>query len=245
MIPRGPLSRILIVSIILVLSVGPGLSGCSGLRGARRSIHCESLDSLLADAGFERGVRLVGRATIDANEQRVQGKIILEATPEGDVTFEFTSTILFGAHREDFVFSLVRDTLRVIDRERGIYHEGEAAEEFLQTSLEMEFEVANAMHLTLGGRPECARLAEVEMSLGSDGGVSVRGKTEGESFRLVFEAGSGRLTEAVWPVWLDGGTKDRLKVRYRWSGPGEDPRLDEVIMQLEGREWRCRLRASN
>ncbi|MCZ6765349.1 MAG: hypothetical protein O7D32_00315 [bacterium] len=245
MIPRGPLSRFLIVSIILVLSVGPGLGGCSGLRGARRTIRCESLDSLLAGAGFERGLRLMGRATIDANEQRLQGKIILQATPDGDVTFEFTSTVLFGAHREDFVFSLVRDTLRVIDRERGIYHEGEAAEEFLQTSLEMEFELTNALHLTLGGRPACARLEWVEMRLGSDGGVSVRGKTEGESFRLVFAAGNGRLTEAVWPVRLGEGTNDRLKVRYRWSGPSEDPRLDEVVMQLEDRQWRCRLRASN
>jgi len=186
-----------------------------------------------------------GRATIDANEQRVQGKFILQANADKDVTFEFTSTILFGSQREDFVFSLVRDTLRVIDRERGTYYEGERAEEFLQSSLEMEFEVANALHLMTGGRPPCAQLSDIETASGSDGEMSVSGKSDGESFRLLFAPGNGLLTEAVWPVRVDRGSKDRLKVEYSWSAPSDDPVLNRVVMRLEGREWRCRLVASN
>ena len=245
MIPRGRLPRILIVSIIFVVSAGPALNGCSGLRGARRTVSCESLDSLLAGAGFERRVRVAGRATIDADEQRVQGKFILQANAEKDVTFEFTSTMLFGSQREDFVFSLVRDTLRVIDRERGSYYEGERAEQFLQSSLEMEFAVANALHLMLGGRPACDVLANIETGSGSEGDLTVRGKSEGESFRLVFAPGSRLLTEAVWPIRVGGERKDRLKITYRWSGPKDDPGLDEVVMRLEGRQWRCRLVGSN
>ncbi len=69
------------------------------------------------------------------------------------MVFEFTSTILFGQEREDFVFSLSSDTLRIVDRERGAYYEGDDAVWFLAESLEADFDVPQALSLAFGGQP--------------------------------------------------------------------------------------------
>lgn len=219
-----------------------GCATTGGRSSIGRADACGLLDSLYETSGFARGVTLAGKATVDANQQRLHGKFRLVAAGNGDVTFEFTSTLLFGTQREDFILSLMADTLRVLDRERGALYVGSDAEDFIQQSLEMEFGVQRALHLTLGGHPPCVEIEAPTERRGTDGSIELQGRLDGERWRLRFGAGRGHIEEAQWPVRLGRGRRDRFVVTYRWMTAGQEPaRLDEIEMELDGREWRCRL----
>lgn len=205
---------------------------------------CTVLDSLLASSGLEDPVSIAGHATVDANQFRMKGKILLEARGAGDVVLEFTSALLFGQEREDFVFSISSDTLRIVDRERGAFYEGDDAVWFLAESLEADFDVPQALSLAFGGSPPCAELSGIRCAAGADGAVSCEGKRFGKPFKAVFDGGGGRLGAVEWPVLSDRYGGDRLRVEYEWKGAGGLETLSGVVLSLEARGWRCRIRAS-
>jgi hypothetical protein len=221
-------------------------SGCGPAPAGRwDSSPCETLDSLYASSGFEKPLSVAGQATVDANQFRMRGKIRLDARAPGELVFEFTSTILFGHEREDFVFSLVGDTLRIVDRERGVYHEGEDAGSFLAQSLETDLDIAWALWLAFGGHPPCDELSGIRVEMASAGEILCTGKRLGGQFRVVFGAGHRRLEEVVWPVRSDQYGVDRLRVEYEWETDDSGREvLDGLVVSLEIREWRCKIRAS-
>jgi hypothetical protein len=172
----------------------------------------------------------------------MRGKVHLETQSPGEIVFEFTSTMLFGNQRQDFVFVLLADTIRIIDRENGAYYEGRTAEEFMSESLEADFRVSRALPLALGGRPPCEELDDVRITKGSAGETICSGKRFGKGFRVVFGAGHARLEEVVWPVRSDTYGVDRLTVTYDWDADGAGD-LNHIVLRLELREWRCKIRA--
>lgn len=205
---------------------------------------CALLDSLFGSSGFETPVVVEGKATVDANDYHMRGKIRLDAKAPGDVVFEFASTILFGNRREDFLLSLHADTVRIIDRERGAYYEGWEAEEFLAESMGTDFSISTMLFLALGGHPSCDELSDVRIDTGRNGDVVCTGKHIGEGFRVVFEGRGPKLKSAVWPVRSEKYRDDRLEIDYRWvDGDGGAPVLREIVMWLEIREWRCKIKA--
>jgi len=172
-----------------------------------------------------------GHATLDAESYRVRGRFELRLSPGGDSVFEFSGTTLLGGHREDLVVSLIGDTLRVLDRERGRYYEGEAAEQLVDTGSGGRGLWTRGLQRVLGaGCPGVERVATAEDGLS---GAGVDGP-----FRL--RADAGRLVAATWPNPAPSETfGDRLDVRYRWRN-GE---LRELEARLPTRRWRVRLEA--
>ena len=236
--------------VSVMSALGPSLAvlliiGCGTAPAGRwNSSPCEALDSLYASSGFETPVSLAGQATVDANQYRVRGKVRLDAQAPGQMALEFSSTVLFGHEREDFVFSLGGDTLRVVDRERGAYHEGHEAESFLAQSLTTDLNVSQALSLALGGHPPCEDLSGVRVETTTDGRVVCAGKRFGRRFRAVF--GESRRLEMVdWPVRSDEYGLDTLRVEYEWEpAAGGGARLLGLVLSLEKREWRCKIKAS-
>jgi len=205
---------------------------------------CAVLDSLLGSSGLGAPVSIAGHATVDANQFRMRGKILLEARGPSDIVFEFTSTLLFGQNREDFVFSLSSDTLRIVDRERGAFFEGEDAVRFLAESLEADFDVPQTLELAFGSHPPCGELSEIRYDVESSGEVVCRGTRFDKPFRAVFGREHGRLEEVDWPVRSVRYGGDRLHVDYEWRTGGGGQTLSGVVLWLEGREWRCKIRSS-
>lgn len=184
---------------------------------------------------------LAGKATVDADEQRLRGKFALGVEPTGDVVLEFVSSFLFGSQREDFAFSVVGDTVRVIDRERGEYFEGEEAEAFLAQALDVEVGIRETLHFALGGRPSCGDIEAIRMDRSSDV-IRFDGKTDSRPFRVEFDAQTMRLRRVAWPVRLEHRSGDRLDVSYQWDrAPDGRPQLKQIVMTLEKRPWRCKL----
>lgn len=183
---------------------------------------------------------MMGRATVDADHHRFRGKMVLSMETNGDVIVEFTSSVLFGSQREDFVFAVVGDTTRILDRERGQFYEEEAAERYLGESLGIDFDVAEVLRLALGGYPACESLRDLGVRTNSSGRVTLDGHVGGEPFRAVFRDGDGRLHEVSWPVFLRSGERDLVHVSYDWGDPGV-PGPSRLVIRFERREWRCRI----
>jgi hypothetical protein len=204
---------------------------------------CAVLDSLLASSRLGEPVAIAGHATVDADQFRMKGKILLEAL-DGGIVFEFTSTLLFGQQREDFVFSLSGDTLRIVDRERGAYYEGVDAEAFLAEALGADFDVPEALRLAFGGTPLCGELSAIRCVPGALGEVYCEGRRYGKPFKVSFEGRGGRIESVEWPVLSDRYGGDRLRVEYEWDDGEDLQRLVGVVLSLEARGWRCKIRAS-
>jgi hypothetical protein len=205
---------------------------------------CGTLDSLFTSCGFGRPLTITGHATVDANDYKVRGKVRVETRRPGEAVIEFTSTVLFGHAREDLVFSSVGDTVRIVDRERGAYSEGAEAEEFLAESLDTDLDVRLVLQLALGGRPPCDDLSDVGFRTTSAGSIVCTGMHSGRDFRVVFGA-DRRIQEAEWPVRSRTYGTDRLRASYEWDGDGGDRgELKGLVLSLEKREWRCKIRSA-
>lgn len=219
--------------------------GCAStnLRGNNNEDTCAFFDSLYQHSGFDSPVTLSGKATVDANQYRVRGVINLEILPRGELFFEFRSTMLFGSQVEDFFCSIVQDTIRIVDRERGRVFEGVEAERFLRESLDMDFAVTETLDLALGGHPPCDQTDGLEVVPRSDGTV-VTGRLSRGGFRVEFFPEHHKIKEILWPIPGDRAMSDRLRVEYDWVADGDATVLSKVTIHLEEREWRCRLVAA-
>ncbi len=235
-------SERLVCGVFFLCACVGAFAGC-GVRGVERGASaCTVLDSLYEESGFEQPVVLEGKATVDANQYRIRGQVRLDSRSPGEIVFEFTSTMLFGNQRQDFLFVLLADTVRIIDREHGAYYEGEGAEEFMSESLEADFRVSSVLPLAFGAHPACDELDDIRFTTGSAGEIVCSGKRFGKRFRVVFGADHSRLKEVEWPIRSETYGVDRLTVTYEWDtiiGGG----LREVVMKVEMREWRCKIKA--
>ena len=135
--PQATRSAWLLALIIAVTS------GCATSGGTPTPSICAQFDSFYAHSGFEAPLTITGKATVNANQYQIRGIIRAEFHPFGDVYMDFSSSVLFGSQIEDFFLSLVSDTLRIVDRERGQIYEGEQAAEFLREALAMDFDVVH------------------------------------------------------------------------------------------------------
>lgn len=215
--------------------VGVTASGCrQRIDGNARSgeAACAVLDSLLAASGLPRGSRLAGDATIDIEQFRFRGHFQLEvAGTENEATLELGGSTLFGGHREDVVVSLVDDTLRVFDRERGRLYEGESLDDLIRDATGTRADWALVMAEVVAFPPRCPSVESVVLD-----GDGLRGAGATGPFRMDVE--NGRVTRTVWPDPIAGSAlRDRLEVRYRWRGD----RIEEITGSLPARGWRVRL----
>jgi len=191
---------------------------------------CARVDSFFT-ATFPRPLDMRGRATFDVESYRLRGRFVLKASADGDAVLEFGGATLLGGHREDVVVSLVDDTLRVLDRERGRYYEGDQVERL----------VASGTRTPGAWGPGLRRV----LADGCAGVESVRSREhglEGQAADGPFElkVASGRLSEAIWPNPAPEDTfGDRLEVRYRWRNGA--PQEIEALLPTRG--WRVRLEA--
>lgn len=195
---------------------------------------CAALDSLLLSSGPDRPLTMTGDAVLDIEQFRFRGHFRIDATAGGDAMIELGGSTLFGGNREDVVVSFVDDTLRVFDRERGRFYEGEDLEALIGDATRTRADWGGVVARLLALPAHCDG---IEALVRDDDGA--RGRDSRGSFRLVTEG--GRLTRATWPNPIEGATfDDRLEVRYDWQGT----RVSEVTAGLPVRGWRARLTAS-
>lgn len=221
--------------------VGCGSESVRSVGGGEAA--CVLLDSLYERSGFERRVLVQGTATVDANQYKMRGQVRLDCRSPNEIVFEFASTVLFGTQREDFLLALQADTVRIVDRERGAYYEGDEAEAFLSEALEADFGIARSLPLALGAQPPCGEIDDISFSMDSVGGVVCTGKRFGERFKVVFGADHSRLEKVEWPVRCARYGVDRMRVEYTWQSDGRGGMvLSEIVLRLEEREWRCKIK---
>lgn len=172
-----------------------------------------------------------GHATFDVDSYRVRGRFELALSANGDAVLEFSGSTLLGGHREDAVVSLSGDTLRVLDRERGRYYEGDEVTRMVESGTHTRGNWVLGLRRALAsGCPA------IETVVAGDDGIS--GSGPDGPFSLELEG--GRLVQATWPNPAPEETfRDRLEVRYRWK----EGRLELLEALLPTRGWRIRLEA--
>jgi hypothetical protein len=174
-----------------------------------------------------------GRATFDVEKYRVRGRFVLALDVAGGAVLEFTGSTLMGGHREDVVISLAGDTLRILDRERGRFHDGPEAEELVAGGAGVAGSWTLAMRRALTLASGCTAGPV------SPRGSGWEGQVVGGRFRVECE--DGRIARAIWPDPAPGETfRDRLEVAYGWDGNT----LSHIELLLPTRGWRVRLDAN-
>jgi hypothetical protein len=197
---------------------------------------CAVVDSVLAASGLRAGVEMRGRATIDVNQYRVRGRFELTITPDGDLTFDITSTTLLGGHREDAVLSFYADTLRVLDRERGRFYEGPAVDALVADGTGVALDLGQLLRHATARTPACRRIGEVRRSGGGVGRVDLAGLLDGHTFELRLE--EGRLVHSAWPLpGTEQWRNDHVETTYTWVGA----HLARVVIAVPDRRWRVKL----
>jgi hypothetical protein len=193
---------------------------------------CVTVDSLLAQRGLPRPALWRGRAVFDVEQYRVRGRFELRLEADGGAVLDFSGATLLGGHREEVAVSLAGDTLRVLDRERGRFYEGDEVDALFHEATRARGDWARALRRALGDPDTCPMESVVYREDG------LAGRASDGPFQLTWR--EGRLVEAVWPDPAPGETfDDRLEVRYDW-GPGGLSRLEA---RLPARGWRIRLEA--
>jgi hypothetical protein len=195
---------------------------------------CAALDSLLASAGPARPDTITGNALVDVEGFRFRGHFRLTLATRGEAVIELSGSTLFGGHREDVLASLVDDTLRVFDRERGRYYEGESLTEMVRDATDARGDWSLVAVQVLAGPVRCGTIQSFTPR--EDGASGQAGRV---TYRIVV-GGDGRLERATWPdPVVDGTFDDKLEVRYAWEGGS----LREITASLPTRGWRVRLTA--
>jgi hypothetical protein len=200
-------------------------------RAASGAGVCEALDAILTDAMPARPWTLRGHATFDVEDYRVRGRFRLEVLSRDAMLFEFEGTTLFGGHREDVAVTLTGETLRVLDRERGVLYEGTEVDDLVWKGTGTRGGWTGAIREVAGLAPGCDARSEL-----SNDGEHVSGLTPSGAFVLTLDA--GRLVRAWWPDPTSSRTySDRLDIRYQWDAGA----LRGVAIALPVRGWRIRL----
>lgn len=184
----------------------------------------------MAGSGLQGPLEMEGQALIDVNQYRVRGRFLLSIVPPGDVRFEYQSSGVMGGGREDVIFSYFADTLRVLDRERGEFYEGDAVRELVEDGVGDRADVRELVRRLVLVVPACERLARVERSK-----HRLEGRLDNEPFRI--DTAGTRVTGARWPSPVATSMGDELEVSYEWDGDG----LAGMTLWMPRHRWRIRL----
>ena len=176
------------IAATLAMACGPRHTMSGSLHG---EAACARADSFFATT-LPRPATMSGRATFDVDSYRVRGHFRLELAASGDAVLEFSGSTLLGGHREDAVISLSSDTLRVLDRERGRYYEGEEVARLIASGTGKQGEWALALRRVLASG--CPGMETVV-----DGEEGLSGTGPDGPFTLRVE--NGGLAQATWSSW--------------------------------------------
>jgi len=212
--------------VAAVAACGPGtVETTHSIRGSEA---CAALDSVLARVLPPQPWECSGKATFDVADYRVRGRYRLAVAGRDSIAFEFEGTMLFGGHREDVAVSLVDDTLRVLDRERGAYYAGAEVDELIQRGTGVSGRWVETVRAIVGFTPSCTRRLEMRA-----GGDHTSGLIDDGAFVLTTDG--FRLLRASWPDPTASPTyTDRLDIRYDWDAGG----LAGIRAALPKRGWR-------
>src|SRR5262245_9394106 len=228
-------SRRRTAAFVLVLGV-VSATGCrQQVAGSLQGGAAQAAFDSLLSAAMPQPLAASGDALLDVEQYRFRGHVNLKTTVEGDAAIELSGSSLFGGHREDVAVSLADDTLRVLDRERGRFYEGDSLDDLLWegTEARANWPLVVERMLALPGSGEGLQTLAVDEN-------GARGATAEGTIRL--DVDRGRLQKAVWPNPIASATfDDRLEVEYAWEGE----RLREITATLPERGWRVRFRFSN
>jgi hypothetical protein len=208
---------------------------------------CRAVDSALAVSGWGEPLTMTGRVTFDVKQYHVQGRFHMDATGDGSLTFEFEGTMALGGHHEDVVVAFYADTLRVLDRERGRFYEGDDADALIREGLDLDWNMDELISRIVLAPLDCERLSSAELNDRGQSGKRLEGRIDGEQFRVDFN--DGLAVESSWPVVSGGRREDRMKVTYSWrkveeGAPGRGrSSLRGLVAFLEDRRWRVKLDA--
>jgi hypothetical protein len=194
----------------------------------RGDAACVALDSMLAGTFPPRPWSLTGGVTFDVEDYRVRGRYRLSVNAAATAVFEFEGSMLFGGHREDVMLSLSGDTLRVLDRERTAYYQGEQVTDLIEKGTGVRGDWVPALRAALGFAPSCNDALEMHYD-----GEHISGVLDRGVFILTLDG--DRLSRASWPDPTRSRTfSDRLEIRYSWK----DDRVSEVRIAQPVRGWR-------
>lgn len=248
----------------ILIAVSIAFSSCTGGRFSNRQPMagrsgveaCTLLDSLARGAFLAPPFRLGGRAVVDVRQYHLEGDFDLRVLAvadgravAGDVdslsgsrhevfseVFDFRSSSFFGSHREDFTLALTGGMLRIIDRERGDFMEGEDAEAFIEANTGVTGDLSALVRLMLGLGVDCSRIIGLE-GRGPEEAQVFSGKTALGRFECSFRG--GRLHAVAWPVELEGKGVRSLKISYNWCRGRAEP--ERLVLWIPDLEWRIKL----
>jgi hypothetical protein len=236
-------SRIFTGSIgIFFLLIAMGCATQSGKQALGEADPCSMLDSLYTSSGFESALAMTGKITFDVEQYRIRGQFTLAANPNGEMNFEFSNSTLFGNQHEDISMSIADGAVRVLDRERAKYYEGEDVDAALMEMVGLNLDVREIVSLVLGTMPPCDNLQGKTISLSRSGEIVFASRALDEDARIVFDEGKRRIRRLEWPLSFTEGKISRLQVEYTWE-PSEDgsPILERLVLSVPEKGWRIKL----
>jgi hypothetical protein len=242
-------SQFRLLSIIYPCTIGIFCSlivmGCTA-QGQKHAFAetdpCVTLDSLYASSGFESPLSMTGRITFDVEQYRIRGQFTLTADADGEMGFDFSSSVMFGSRHEDISMSMVGGIIRVLDRERGLYYEGEEVNEKLREMLGLNLEVSEIISLVLGALPPCGDLQDKKINLSRSGEVVFTSQLSHRDVRIVFDAERRAIRKFKWPLAFDSGKATPLDVDYTWEQVGGEGReLRRLVLYVPEKGWRIKL----
>lgn len=221
--------------------------GCTGAQRAHRgqsldprlARDCSRIDSLFRATSAAGAFTVSGRTTIDINQYRVRGRFSLEVSDSGNVLLEYTSSGVMGGGHEDVAFSLYDDTLRVLDRERGRFYQGEQVSELIRSGIDVDCDATALVKRVFATPPPCDEISEAQIVAGAR--TELSGRFRGGRFQAQFV--QGRLTHAVWPGLFSNSGTGNLELTYRWKEGSALRRLQQLVLWVEARRWRVVLNA--
>jgi hypothetical protein len=221
------------------------IMGCAG-RGRKHALEgadpCATLDSLYASAGFESPLSMTGKITFDVEQYRIRGQFTLTADPQGEMGFDFSSSVLFGSRHEDISMSITGGVVRVLDRERGMYYEAEEVDAQLTEMIGLKLDVGEIIPLVLGAPPPCGNLQDKDIGLSRNGEVVFASRFLGRDVRVVFDDGTRKISKLVWPLSFDSGETASLEVDFTWHQlEGEGRVLKRLVLTVPRKGWRVKL----
>lgn len=205
---------------------------------ASSPLGCGAIDSFFVANGWPHPVEMSGRVTIDVNQYRVRGRFLLRTDVDDGVTFDFTSSVVLGAHREDAVFTMYGDTIQVLDRERERFHTGDAVIEMVARELGERWDLVRLIRGVLARPPGCGSLSEVGLEVAEDA-ARLAGRSDGHPFAVTAEG--GRIVRAEWPLPGPDPGDGRLVIETEWGGGSTAPPT-RVTASVPERRWRFQLR---
>ncbi len=203
---------------------------------------CRTLDSLYESSGFEKTVSMSGKITFDVEQYRIRGQFTLTANPSGGMGFDFSTSALFGNQHEDISMSTAGGVVRVLDRERGRYYEGEEVDELLKEMVGLDLDVGEIVSLVLGAMPPCGDLQEKRISLSRNGDVVFASRSLDEGVRIVFGGERRTIRKIEWPISFADGKITPLLADYDWENDdGGNRLLKRLVLSVSEKGWRIKL----